>query len=370
MIRALLVLCKACLLWMAVSANAHTVQPGIATLALDAARTQLSLRVNAEVIMAGVDVTQINDTDALEGDAAARYGDLRGLTDAALAERLNNDPAWLTGVRLQSPAGPLTLSLVDVAVEPQPDPELPRFTTVTLTASPASSVRLAWAPSYGELVVRERDGGYNAFLAPGEWSAMVSSGQAALSTWDVMSTYIVSGVAHIIPMGLDHILFVAGLYFFGAGRGALIAQISVFTVAHTLTLALASLAIVRISPAIVEPLIAASIVYIGVENLLRRGRTGLSRRLMLVFAFGLLHGLGFASVLSEFGLQAGAFGLSLISFNVGVEIGQLLVIAPLALLLGTWAARQDWYRAAVQVPASLAIAAVGAYWVLERTLLA
>jgi hypothetical protein len=134
------------------------------------------------------------------------------------------------------------------------------------------------------------------------------------------------------------------------------------------TLALSSLGYVQLPGSVVEPLIAGSIVFVAVENVLAKGTLS-PWRPAVVFGFGLLHGLGFASVLGEFGLPEDAFFPALIGFNIGVELGQLAVIAVAALLLWTWAARQDWYRAAVVIPASLAIAAVGGFWVVERTVL-
>jgi hypothetical protein len=144
-------------------------------------------------------------------------------------------------------------------------------------------------------------------------------------------------------------------------------QISAFTLAHTVTLALGALEIVRIPPEIVEPLIAASIVYVGVENVLSKGLT--PWRPVIVFAFGLLHGLGFASVLADFGLGASHFVPKLIGFNVGVELGQLAVIAIAFVLVGLWFGRKPWYKERIANPASVAIALVGAWWVVERTLL-
>jgi hypothetical protein len=114
-------------------------------------------------------------------------------------------------------------------------------------------------------------------------------------------------------------------------------------------------------------LIAASIVYVAVENVVARGLT--PWRPVIVFLFGLLHGLGFASVLADVGLPPGQYVPSLIGFNVGVEIGQLTVVALAYLTVGYWFGDKPWYRARIATPASLAIAAVGAWWVIERTLL-
>ena len=117
----------------------------------------------------------------------------------------------------------------------------------------------------------------------------------------------------------------------------------------------------------VEPLIAASIVYVAVENIIG-GRIG-AFRVAVVFCFGLLHGLGFASVLGDVGLEAGRFVVGLIGFNIGVELGQLAVIAAAFLLVGLPFGKKSWYRMGVTIPVSLAIAAVGAWWTVERVFL-
>ncbi|HXU44619.1 MAG TPA: HupE/UreJ family protein, partial [Thermoanaerobaculia bacterium] len=165
--------------------------------------------------------------------------------------------------------------------------------------------------------------------------------------------------------GVDHILFVLGLFLLSLRLRPLLLQVTAFTVAHTLTLGLAMLGWVHLSSRIVEPLIAVSIVYVAVENLFARE---LKRsRVALVFCFGLLHGLGFAGVLSELGLPRSEFVPALLSFNAGVELGQLSVLAGAFLLVGALRSR-PWYRLRVVVPASLAIAAVGMYWAIERVL--
>ncbi|HXI12570.1 MAG TPA: HupE/UreJ family protein [Thermoanaerobaculia bacterium] len=176
--------------------------------------------------------------------------------------------------------------------------------------------------------------------------------------------YLKLGFTHIIPKGLDHILFVIGIFLLSTRLGAVLAQVTAFTLAHSITLALTIYGIVSLSPQIVEPAIAISIAYIGVENILTRT---MSRwRVALVFAFGLLHGMGFAGVLSELGLPRSEFVTALISFNVGVELGQLAVIALAFLLVASWARKKPWYRARVVVPLSVLIALTGAYWTVAR----
>lgn len=140
-----------------------------------------------------------------------------------------------------------------------------------------------------------------------------------------------------------------------------------FTLAHTLTLGLASVGPVTISGDIVEPLIALSIAWIGIENM-RRTRSGLRpSRVLVVFGFGLLHGLGFASVLSDFGLPTSSFIVGLVSFNIGVEIGQLLIVLPIFLALKAMKISPANFRRRFQLPISAGISLAGLFWVAERT---
>ena len=180
---------------------------------------------------------------------------------------------------------------------------------------------------------------------------------------ELASRYLRLGFWHIIPEGLDHILFVAGLFLLSAKLKPLLLQVTAFTVAHTLTLALSTYGVVRLSPSIVEPLIAVSIAYVGIENLFTRELA--PWRPAVVFLFGLLHGLGFAFVIGELGIPEHDFLVTLLSFNVGVEAGQLSVLV-LAFLTVGWFRNQPWYRARVTIPVSLIIAIIGLSWAWER----
>lgn len=174
--------------------------------------------------------------------------------------------------------------------------------------------------------------------------------------------YIRFGFLHILPLGLDHVLFVLGLYLGTRGLKALLLFVSSFTVAHSTTLILSSFGAVRLAATVVEPLIVLSIAWVAIENLLfgqvRRYRAA------VVFAFGLLHGLGFASALRELGLPPTHFLTALLSFNVGVELGQLAVIAAALLLTGRFRSR-TWYRTAVVMPGSAAIAVLALLWTAQ-----
>ena len=171
------------------------------------------------------------------------------------------------------------------------------------------------------------------------------------------------GFEHILPKGFDHVLFVAGITL-GAGQRfkRLAFELSLFTVAHTLTLALGALRWVVVPSHVVEPLIAASIAYVAAENL--RGNVKRRQRALVVFAFGLVHGQGFAGVLSQLELPGDAFLPALLGFNLGVEVGQLLVALALSLLLFVLPSR--WRSPWVRVPVSLFTLMLASYWVLER----
>lgn len=184
------------------------------------------------------------------------------------------------------------------------------------------------------------------------------------------SLYVTIGVRHILPSGLDHILFVVALFLTSTRLRALVIQISTFTVAHTATLGLAAAGVVSPSAAVVEPLIAATIAFVAVENLVFKDMP--RWRPLLVFVFGLVHGLGFAGFFGQLGLPPGQFWSALIGFNLGVEIGQLSIVAVafgLALLLRRRLAQTGHdaaYRRYVVLPASAFIGATGLIWTVSR----
>ncbi len=194
----------------------------------------------------------------------------------------------------------------------------------------------------------------------------IGGGEQTMSAGDVLRRYAALGFEHILPKGLDHILFVLGLFLLSARFRPLLWQITAFTVAHSVTLALSMFDVVSLPSRLVESLIAASIAYVAIENLFTSRLH--AWRPAIVFGFGLLHGLGFADVLKELGLPRAQFVPALISFNVGVELGQLAVVA-LALAAVGWFRDKPYYRKTIVIPASAVIAAVGVYWSIERAFL-
>ena len=191
--------------------------------------------------------------------------------------------------------------------------------------------------------------------------------EAQASDWlSLFGDEVRRGFIHVIPEGKDHILFVLGVFLMTRKWKPLLLQISAFTVAHTLTLWLAAAEIVRIPAEIVEPLIAASIVAVALENIFHKRYT--HWRLLIVFAFGLIHGLGFAGAMAVRLDSTSSLIVGLLGINVGVELGQLAVIA-VALLATFWITNASAYRKYVVVPGSILIALAGIWWVIERTLL-
>ena len=361
------------LLCLPLRATAHEVQPAIGDLSADAAELTLSIRLNAEAFLAGINLDGLEDTNAAEN--AADYDALRALSDGDLTSRIQTQSAQLlAGMVLTSNDQPLPLTLDTIAIDNPGNLDLPRTTTLTLTTprrADIETVQFGWAAGYGTLILRQQgvDLPFTGYLSGGETSPQIPLiGQSApKGGFATFAEYIPVGFDHILPKGLDHILFVLGLFFLSTHLRPLLWQVSAFTLAHTVTLAAGALGWVTVPGSIVEPLIAASITYVAVENILS---DRLSRwRPAVIFGFGLLHGLGFASVLGEFGLPEDQFIPALIGFNVGVEFGQLTVIAIAFLAVGLWFRNKPWYRARISIPASMIIAAIGAYWVIERTLL-
>ena len=194
--------------------------------------------------------------------------------------------------------------------------------------------------------------------------AAAAAAETAAVTAGTLGRFVAFGFLHILPKGLDHVLFVLGLYLGARSLKSLLILITCFTLAHSITLGLATLRIIAVSPRVIEPLIAASIAWVAVENCFRAARRDRFRP-MIVFGFGLLHGLGFASALSVLDVPKGEFLASLLSFNVGIELGQLTVIAGAFAATG-WAFHRSWYRPRLATPASVAIACIAAIWTVQR----
>jgi hypothetical protein len=188
-----------------------------------------------------------------------------------------------------------------------------------------------------------------------------------LSGSDAAWVYLKLGYNHILPLGLDHILFVLSLFMLSPKMKPLLWQATAFTVAHSITLGLAMYHVISPPANIIEPLIALSILYVSLENIFSP-RLKVSR-IGIVFLFGLVHGMGFAGALGKLGLPQDSYLLSLVMFNIGVELGQLTIILSAYLLLGKWFGDKPYYRKIVVIPISAMIAIISAVWTVQRILL-
>ena len=195
-----------------------------------------------------------------------------------------------------------------------------------------------------------------AHIIPGQLENMSKS--------DVSSLYIKLGYLHILPFGFDHILFILSLFLLSTRIKPLLWQATTFTVAHSVTLILSMYQVIPAAPKIIEPLITLSILYVALENIfsprLKPSRIG------VVFLFGLIHGMGFAGALVQIGLPRQAYLLSLIMFNVGVELGQLTIILLARLLISKWFGNKPFYRQYIVIPCSAVIAGIACIWTVQR----
>jgi hypothetical protein len=181
---------------------------------------------------------------------------------------------------------------------------------------------------------------------------------------DVVWYYLKLGFLHIIPSGADHILFVIGLCLLSPSLKVILWQATAFTVAHSITLALSMKNIVLLPAALTEPFISLSIMFVGVENMMIKKLS--PWRILLVFLFGLIHGMGFASALNEIGLPPNQFFTSIVAFNAGVELGQIAVILAMFIFIINRFKKRAWYQKNVVYGLSAFITLLAFYWTMER----
>jgi hydrogenase/urease accessory protein HupE len=356
----------------------HPLVPGDATLVLTPAGADLQLTVGWHAFTA-----HLPDPDAADAYLEAQLR-LTGPERTAWLDRLR---AHLSPrIRLRCDEATLPLKLAFPVLETPGQEHLPPASVPTLAveasgafAAPPTRCGVEFDESLGSTVLRvRRPGGFadeTRLLPPGEPSPPypLRPGEAATGAAPdepapppPFSTYVVVGFEHIVPDGVDHVLFVLALFFLGAGLRALVWQVTAFTVAHSITLGLGLAGVAQWPPEVVEPAIAASIALVALEDLFARGPIG-RRRVGLVFVFGLLHGLGFAGALSDAGLPTADLARTLFGFNLGVEAGQLAVLLTAALVTAPLR-RFARYDALVRRPACVAIAATGLYWTVTRLL--
>jgi hypothetical protein len=290
------------------------------------------------------------------------------LQDAAYVEMLRDRLVAVIGPRFTLRAGSqvLTPQWLDAAAEPDRHAVRLRFRIaaprpgslgIQSRMFPYDPVHQTFVNIYEDDTLRQQMI-FNA--ESGEHVYYTGTTQGAIA---VMKTFIPSGIHHIM-IGPDHILFLVGLLLLGGTWKALMKIVTAFTIGHSITLSLAALNLVTPPPQIIEPAIALSIVFVGADNLVRG--SGRDLRAWVALVFGLVHGFGFANVLREFGLPDEALGWSLFSFNVGVEIGQLLIVLVVATMLELIRRRSHAMGYRVAYAGSVVVIAAGAYWFVQR----
>lgn len=356
--------------------HADVVKPALIEITANTNGTvSIEVRASIEALLTGINSRYKNTQDAPNAEA---YDELRELAPENLRPEFKPfEEEFISKVILKADGEIIPLNIANVDIPPRGYTKVPRISVITLEGElDRKHKQLEWfyPQAFGDNAVRVRQidevrekwhwSEYqwirkNTFTEPFQLDALFTKQPFFQS----VRSYINIGFGHIIPIGFDHILFIIGLFFLSNRFKPLLGQVTMFTIAHTITLGLAISGYISIPAKIVEPLIALSIAYVAIENIfldhLHKGR------LVLVFFFGLLHGIGFAEGLAEFGMPDGEFLTALISFNIGVELGQLVVLL-LTYLAVIFAIKRSWYRRVIVIPASLTIGVIAIYWMIDR----
>ncbi|MDB3893529.1 HupE/UreJ family protein [Candidatus Thioglobus sp.] len=353
------------------ASQAHEMKPGVVNLTIQENNEFiLTLKVNVEALMADIDAKH---TDTDNSPQSAIYNNLRKSSAETIQQKFNKFSAnYQKTLNLKADNKSLSLNFNNIQVPPIDDIRLSRNSIITFSGKlPQNTKYITWQypEKYGDNVFKLSQNGKSIaslWLTNGEQTDTIVLQEQHVT--NSLLNYLWLGFLHILPRGLDHILFILGLFLFSTQIKPLFYQVSAFTLAHTITLGLSIYGIIVLPILWIEALIALSIVYIALENLLKQNIS--KWRLLVVFCFGLLHGLGFASVLNDIGLERSQFLSSLISFNIGVELGQLFIILLAYVFIGYWFKDKPWYRSRIVAPASIIIASIGLYWFYERIIIA
>ena len=341
-------------------------------------RVEIEIRTSVEALLTEINGRFRNTTESPNAEAYDRFREMSA-DDLTMAFRSFHD-RLLNGVQLVVDGKAVPLQIAAVDIPPPGYTKVPRASVIFLEGHiPRDALALTWyyPLAFGDQAVRVRQ--VNEDTNQWHWSAhqwiredrptdpfSLTEIFGQPSQIKVMNTYVEAGFFHIVPRGWDHMLFIMGIFLMTLKLKPLIWQATMFTLAHSITLTAGVFEWIRLPVAIVEPLIALSIAYVAIENLFLKRMSRL--RLPVVFAFGLLHGLGFASMLTDFGLPEGAYIQALLWFNVGVEFGQLAVLFAGYFVLSIWFSRESTFRRWVTLPGSVIIGWIGVSWCYDRIL--
>ena len=361
--------------FMSVSVSrSHEIRPAVIEIDIGQPKfVKLKALANFEALIAGISsklgrILEHSDEDL-------NYEKFRSLSQTEFEQKVRFFlPAWIAGLDLKLNGKKIALSIEKITVRKSQDKTLPRLTEVYIIgAKPENVRRLNWSlkSEFGTNIIRIKTNDTDPikayWLKNGEKKSIIINKKTEDSYFQAFSSFLNIGIFHILPYGLDHVLFILGLYFLSTRIKLLLIQVTTFTIAHSITLALATFrAEFQIAPLVIEPLIAASIIFVAIENFFT---DRLSKwRSIMIFAFGLVHGVGFSGVLRETDFSEIDALVALAGFSIGVELGQILVICIAYLLVGCWFRRKWWYRRRIAQPCSLLIGIFGIYWLFQRLL--
>ena len=334
-------------------------------------RMEMAFQVSLEAILANISTEAKDTTNSPNGDY---YDELRVLEPEALFERfadfeneyLRSLTLFVDGEAVTPRRQSHSVDIIGYAKRPR---NAQLIYEATLTQEP-SSLYWKYNKTYGDSAFRYRFFQQDAYTwKPWIWltkdkdtGVIDLKGERIYSSFDRFVEFLSIGFDHVIPLGFDHILFIVGMAMASISVLGLVGLVSSFTLAHTITIGLSMYGLVAVSPSIIEPLIALSIAYIAIENLFAKQH--LKRKTIVVFFFGLLHGLGFAEMLKSFSMTKDNFLTTLIGFNVGVEIAQICIVLSVMAML--FVLRKIKFSRLVIVATSIGIGLTGLYWTYER----
>ncbi len=360
-------------------ASADIVKPALVEISVFSdARVTIEIRTSIEALLTGINGRYRNTQEAPNADT---YDALRELEASDLRQQFVTFHAeLLDGVELVVDGASIPLEIDKINIAPPGYIKVPRTSVIHLVGViPKESISLRWyyPLRFGDQAVRVRQ--VNEEAGEYHWSGhqwieddrpsepfSLTQVFTKPTFWSVSFLYLSAGFLHIVPKGLDHILFILGIFLMSTRLRPLVLQVTMFTIAHSLTLSFSVFGLIHLPQQVVEPLIALSIGYVAFENLASDRLSGF--RLPMIFVFGLLHGLGFASILTEFGLPADLYLAALLWFNVGVEFGQVALLIAAYLAITIWFSDPLIYRRSIVIPGSLLIGGLGAYWTVERVM--
>ncbi|WPE18237.1 HupE/UreJ family protein [Candidatus Thioglobus autotrophicus] len=362
------------LLLINISVQADVVKPALVEVTIFNNKTlEVTIDLSLEAAMSGIGTQYKNTTDSPNSQT---YDQLRSLEPEVLRERFKAfEVEFLNSLELSINHQAQVLTLTNAKIDIVGYKKRPRKTVLTYqTPLDEWPKTLTWqyGKIHGDSALRwqiYKQDEYNwsqwQWLRDGSSSGVIDINHPeSQSATQRFFQFIDIGFDHVIPLGWDHILFIIGMALSSLLWRRLLLLVSVFTLAHTLTLGLAMVGVLEISTRIVEPLIAFSIAYVAIENLLVH--QSIKRKTIVVFIFGLIHGLGFASMLKNFEMAPDSFATTLIGFNIGVELAQVvIVIGVVGVLLILRRLRLNYRQLAI-IPISILIALIGFWWGVER----